>query len=174
MKRRAQLLGIAALTTVTALSAAVAYADTIVYPGLECVAGGEGYATYVELAPGFSVPLGIRYAGGNAVHVSSASIDLRCPIDRPNATDDDDMTSIFVRVDDQSRTDNVDCFVRSCNALGTTCVNSASVSSSGTGRQSLSIGSTSVFSSGYSYVVCEVPAATDTGRSGVLSYRITD
>lgn len=116
----------------------------------------------------------VYYEGGNALNDdSNKPTRLHCPIVRPHASDWSDIQGVTVGVTDLSASDDLTCFVRSCNGLGTSCENSESVSSSGVGRMEIRLESIRGFDSGYAYLVCSVPAKLGTeNRSGILGYEV--
>lgn len=156
-----------AIGMAVALCPVAASADVVIvtHPGLKCV-------EHSDLSPE------LYYSGGNAYNDATGTNTFVCPAEKTYIYDGAD--SVFVDegywsavVDDNNASYNFSCYLRSCNSLGTSCVNSATINSSGTGVQNLS-GFGSVFASGsytnYMYLRCTVPGKVGSASSGIKSY----
>jgi len=148
--------------------ASLAQAEVVIVtnPGLNCV-------EVADASPE------IYYSGGVAYNSDSSSATFQCTMERRyldlNGADPEYLEDNYwwAYVNDASTTGNVSCFMRSCSSDGTSCISSATRSSTGTGVQGISLFPT-VFPSGdygrFSYLQCSIPAASGTSRSGVVSY----
>lgn len=138
-----------------------AQAEWVTFSGLECVDARD-------TSPN------VYYSDG-AYNNSKLVMDtFHCPIARPTSLSAARFQT-FVRVRDNSPNKNVRCRVRRCNALGTSCVISPYVASSGQGVRSLFLGNLTAFSLGNAQIQCVLPRKIgNSRRSGVLNYSIND
>lgn len=135
--------------------------------GTNCMPVGDDWYTWASYY--------VQWASG-AFEVTDQSeeteVIVNCPMIR-RAPDTADITSVYVNIDDGNSGENTDCFIASCGANSITCSYSSSVSTSGTGEQTLSLGSVAGQGSGHAWVDCTLPDS-DGNPSRVLSYRWTD
>ena len=165
---RAAIAACALLSSATAVSVAPARAELLITtrPGTECV-------KHADTTPD------IYYTGGNAANDSAGTSTFVCPASSHYLSLDAlggfffDQAYWWASVDDQNAGSGFSCYLRSCNQTGTSCVNSPTRVSSGTGIQTLSIVG-SVFNWGsytnYVYLRCSVPGKSGGSRSSVKSY----
>jgi hypothetical protein len=148
----------------TLLVAGSAVADNIVtYSAIQCVSSSfSNTGTYTSPLHYYDVPSG----GGGAV--------LRCPLTRIASDASGDITSILVRVYENSATSSIKCKAYSCTGGGDTCdVGTEGQSGDNeTGTISFNLGSVGSYTNGFAYLLCSTPSATATYR--IYSYRATD
>ncbi len=165
---KAAIAAVALLSSVTVISVAPAQAELLITtrPGTECV-------EHADTSPE------IYYTGGNAANDGNGSNTFVCPASSHYLSLDNlggfffDRAYWWAAVNDQNPNSNVSCYLRSCNGEGTSCINSPTRFSSGTGIQTLSIVG-NVFNWGsytnYVYLRCSVPGKSSGNRSSVKSY----
>jgi len=166
IKSGSLLVGIC-LTLAGASGTAFAYdeyatgSSNIKYSGVACV--GDGQWSDNTLFTVF----------GRIYNESTATTrDFICPLMRFNDFYDNAPVQLSAKiyVDDQSSTENVSCRVYSCNTWGDDCYVGSIVSSSGTGLQTINLGTISAYGlTGSDYIICSVPKKSST-RSGITAY----
>jgi hypothetical protein len=165
---KAAIAACALLLSAGAVSVAPAQAELLITtrPGTECV-------EHTDTSPE------IYYSGGNAANNAGGTNTFVCPASSHYLSLDGlggfsfDQAYWWASVDDRNPSSNVSCYLRSCNQSGTSCINSPTRASTGTGIQTLTIVG-SVFNWGtytnYVYLRCSVPGKSNGNRSMVKSY----
>jgi hypothetical protein len=133
------------------------------FPGLTCVQEGND---------GFQ---GLMYGSGSVRNISTTTnVDVYCPIQQYTTTED--VISLSVLVIDSHTSDKVDCYIRTCEADGTACVNSSTMTTGNAfqGTVQLSFSNVSINADGVTYLHCNLPEIQGGGYSNVISYRWKD
>jgi hypothetical protein len=161
MIRRQKLVGAVgkvAAGLATIFFASTAVADSVVtYSGYECM-----FATTTGNPSGPTE--GAAFGG---------STYTRCPLVRIASNSTTDISSIIIRVQDNSTTQSIECVGRSCTGAAEACSisSTAATGTSFTGTTFLDLGSMVAHSNGYAYIHCKLP---NDAQSVVYSYRATD
>jgi hypothetical protein len=133
------------------------------FPGLSCVQDKASLRA-------------ITYGNGSARNASTTlNTIVRCPIQQYTTTQD--ALSLAVVVNDSHTSEPVTCFVRTCEANGSACVSSSTVSTPPTtsqGSTQLSLNGISINADGMTYLECNLPEKQGTSYSSVTSYRWKD
>ncbi len=141
------------------LAASTAAADsTTTYAGSECQGGT------INGNQGGPIE-GWAFSGGAT----------QCPLTRIVSDDTTDISTILIRVEDNSGSDWITCRAVSCAGNGSACSESAEKASgttqSFTGKTYMNMGSLPAHDTGYAYIYCGFPSSS---WSYVYSYRATD
>lgn len=126
--------------------------------------------------PGLNCEGGTVEWGNLRIGAPFSTTITACPV---TETSTSNFTSMFVRVDDTQAGGEIRCSARACNSYGTTC-SATSTAGSGvafTGNKSMSLGSLTKQSGGYTYIRCEADPIANTvpvTQYRLLSYRAVD
>jgi hypothetical protein len=93
-----------------------------------------------------------------------------CPITRLYGDDNNGLTDVWLYGIDQNSSNNMSCYIRSCDYYQVACSFSAPQASTGTGNQQLPLGSIPTYPVGAAAIGCTVPSLGGSGYSGIYGY----
>jgi hypothetical protein len=93
-----------------------------------------------------------------------------CPITRLYGDDNNGLTDVWLYGADRNFSNDISCYIRSCDYYQTACSFSAPQASSGTGDQQLALGSIPTYPVGAASISCDIPSLGGDGYSGVFGY----
>lgn len=139
-------------------------------------AAADSPVTYPGYSCWFAEPGGSQsgFTDGEADFYGGYTI---CPLVRINSADTTDISTIIVRVQDNSTTQSVGCYAVSCDGTASACDETDPQYSGGgddsfTGTTYMNMGSLTAYSNGFAYIQCDFP--NDSSKSVLYSYRATD